>query len=111
MIDVRERRVGAAPGPSGGQDTRLYASTVGVWGPNLGGEAKYQGADLSTCGRSSRSLCGLRPMAGDALPVPPEQGVWCDDPAVTSWAGECSCDGTEQGPITVVDFGSFDLST
>jgi hypothetical protein len=49
-------------------------------------------------------------VSGDSSAVPAEQRVGGDDPAGASWAGERGGDGTEQGPITVVDFESVDLA-
>ena len=49
-------------------------------------------------------------MAGDAATVPSEQGVGGDDPACSSWAGECGGDGAEQGAVGVVECGLVDLA-
>ena len=49
---------------------------------------------------------GAGSMTGDAVTVPAEEGVGCDDPAVSILAGERCCDRAEQGPIIVVNGGS-----
>jgi hypothetical protein len=50
------------------------------------------------------------PVTGDASSVPSEQSVGCDEPAGSAWPGECGCDHSEQGPVSIVECGPVDLA-
>jgi len=71
---------------------------------------KDESADLVRDRWASRSSRGVCPMSGDALAVPPKERVGGDWPACSSWAGERSGDGAEQGSVAVVDRWSVDLA-
>ncbi|MFT5267289.1 MAG: hypothetical protein ACI88C_000713 [Acidimicrobiales bacterium] len=76
----------------------------------LAGEAQDESADLVRGRWASWSSRGMGPVFGDALLVPSEQGVGCDDLACSSWAGECGGDRAEQGPVVVVNDGLVGLA-
>jgi len=94
MAEAREFAVDAAVAP----------------GRVLGGEAEDESADLDRSWWSSWSSGGMCPVAGDAATVPSQKFVWGDDPARSSWAGECGGDGAEQGSVVVDDRTSVDLA-
>jgi len=76
----------------------------------LDGEAENESADLVRGWWASWSSRGMCPVFGDAASVPSEEGVRCDDPAVSSLAGERGGDGTQQGSVVVVECGSVGLA-
>ena len=76
----------------------------------LVGEAQDESADLVRGRWASWSSGGLCPVFGDALLVPSEQGVGCDDLACSVWTGECGGDRAEQGPVVVVNDGLVGLA-
>ena len=76
----------------------------------LSGEAQNESPDIDRGRWASRSSRGMCPVTGDAATVPLEQGVGCDDPACSTWAGERGGDRAEHGAVSVVDGGSVDLT-
>jgi hypothetical protein len=74
-------------------------------------EAQDEAAKFDRGGRPAGSTrLGLGPVGGDAFAVPAQQCFGCDDPAGAESAGEGCCDGAEQAPVIIVDFGPVDLS-
>ncbi len=78
----------------------------------LGGESHDQLAQFHSCGRPTGSA-GLRlgPVFGDTTMVPAQQRLGCDDPAVLCRFGERCGDGSEQGPVVVVDRWAIGLAS
>ena len=48
-----------------------------------------------------KALGGLGPVAGDAAPVPAQQGLWRDEPAGSLRSGQGRHDSTKQGPVLI----------
>ena len=67
----------------------------------VGGDLQGELADRWCGGRSSLWSVGLGPVTGDATPVPAQERVGRDEPAVASSAGERPCDRSEQVPVVI----------